>query len=419
MKGLAKYSVLILLAIGLLAGCRKPEPAAGIEKINSVAEEFHPEVQYTLLTNNLFTESYVVHRNQQFVEMLQGYKISARAWLDLNSLSRKKFDFRKIKVGQPYSLFIRPDSACSLQALAYEINQTDFVLFHFNDSLRLEYCSKEVQHKEQVATGIIESTLSEAISRQGISHELTNQLVDIMGWQIDFYRVFKGDSFKIVYTQKFVEEKPIGIEKISGIYFNHASKDYWAVPFDQGEGIDYFDLEGKSIRRAFLKYPIEFTRISSRYSLNRFHPVLKVNRPHLGTDLSAATGTLIRSVGDGTIVAAGYNGGSGNYVKVRHNGTYTTGYLHMSKIGMGIRKGVTVRQGQVIGYVGSTGWATGPHLCYRFWKNGVQVDALKVVIPPAKPVREEVFQNFSCAAHQAVEKLKSESAFQEYALPLE
>jgi murein DD-endopeptidase MepM/ murein hydrolase activator NlpD len=183
--------------------------------------------------------------------------------------------------------------------------------------------------------------------------------------------------------------------------------------------MDYFDLKGNSIRRAFLKYPIEFTHISSRYSLNRFHPVLKVNRPHLGTDLSATTGTPIRTVGDGTVIEAGYNGGSGNYVKVRHNGTYTTGYLHMSKIGQGIRSGVSVKQGQVIGYVGSTGWATGPHLCYRFWKNGIQVDGLKVEIPPAKPVKKEVLQNFNCVVYETVEKLKSPGDVQEYALALE
>jgi murein DD-endopeptidase MepM/ murein hydrolase activator NlpD len=244
-------------------------------------------------------------------------------------------------------------------------------------------------------------------------------MVDILGWQIDFYRLQKNDSFKIIYTQTVVDQKPVDIQMIKGIYFYHSNKDYWAVPYDQGNGLDYFDLKGHSIRRAFLKYPIEFTRISSRYSLSRFHPILKVNRPHLGTDLSAATGTPIRAVGDGTIVEAGYNGGSGNYVKVRHNGIYTTGYLHMSKIGRGIRSGAFVKQGQIIGYVGSTGWATGPHLCYRFWKNGIQVDGLKVEIPPAKPVREDVFQNFTCVANEIIRKLKSDLGSQQYELALQ
>jgi murein DD-endopeptidase MepM/ murein hydrolase activator NlpD len=376
--------ILSLLTFLLLGGCKDSDQE--VIKIDFQVSDFHPVTLYGILANNLFTESHRVTRNQQFADLLQGYKISSRAWQDLNSVSRNLFDFRKVRVGQPYSLFIQPDSVCSLKTLVYEMNQTDFVLFHFEDSLRIEYCSKEVHVEDRTVTGVIESTLSEAISDQGISHTLTNKLVDIMGWQIDFYRLQKKDSFKIVYQQSTVDGTPVNIENIIGIYFYHAARDYWAVPFDQGEGIDYFDLKGNSIRRAFLKYPIEFTHISSRYSLNRFHPVLKVNRPHLGTDLSAATGTPIRSVGDGTIVEAGYNGGSGNYVKVRHNGTYTTGYLHMSKIGQGIRSGVSVKQGQVIGYVGSTGWATGPHLCYRFWKNGIQVVGLKVEIPPAIPV---------------------------------
>jgi len=358
-----------------------------------------------MLVNNLFSEQHRVKKNQQFGELLQGYKVSQAAWGQLNTLKRNQFDFRKVAVGNTYTLFINPDTVCSLKTLVYEMNQVEYVIFHFSDSLRLEYCQKEITIAEKNISGIIENNLSETISSQGISHELTNRFVDILGWQVDFYRLQKGDYFKIVYREKSVEGKPFGIGEILAIYFRHGDKDYWAVPFDQGEGTDYFDLSGNSIRRAFLKYPIEFTHISSRYSLNRFHPVLKVNRPHLGTDLSAATGTPIRSVGDGVVVEAGYNGGSGNYVKVRHNGTYTTGYLHMSRFGAGIKRGVSVKQGQVIGFVGSTGWATGPHLCYRFWKNGIQVDALKVQIPPAKPVKTEMMANYECSLNEAVKKI--------------
>jgi len=358
-----------------------------------------------MLLNNLFTEYHQVKRNQQFAELLHGYKLSPAAWLQLNALTRKEFDFRRVVAGNPYALLVNPDSVCSLKALVYEISAVDYVVFHFSDSLRLEYCQKEITISEKNISGVIETNLSETISKQGISHELTNRLVDILGWQVDFYRLQKGDHFKIVYQEKSVEGKPFGIGEVSAIYFKHGNKDFWAVPFSQGEGTDYFDLSGNSIRRAFLRYPIEFTHISSRYSLNRFHPVLKINRPHFGTDLAAATGTPIRSVGDGVVVEAGYNGGSGNYVKVRHNGTYTTGYLHMSRFGAGIKRGISVKQGQVIGFVGSTGWATGPHLCYRFWRNGIQVDALKIEIPPAKPVKTEMMANYECAMNEAVKKI--------------
>jgi murein DD-endopeptidase MepM/ murein hydrolase activator NlpD len=392
--------IAVLLVVGLIRCQETPNPVQGF-----VFEAFNPTVKYSLLTNFLHTEDHAVKQKQQFADMLMGYKISSKAWLRLNTLSRHEFDFRKIKVGQPYTLFIQPDSVCSLRAMAYEVSLTDYVIFHFGDSLELEYCQKEISTEEKRLRGTINNNLSETISNQGVSHELTNKMVDILGWQIDFYALQKGDSFTIAYEQKSVEGKPAGIETITGIYFHHGGKDLYAIPFDQGEGLDYFDQDGNSIRRAFLKYPIEFTHIASRYSLKRFHPVLKVYRPHLGTDLSAATGTPIRTVGDGTIVDIGYNGGSGNYVKVKHNATYTTGYLHMSKFATGMKRGTTVKQGQVIGYVGSTGWSTGPHLCYRFWKNGVQVDALKVQIPPAKPVRAERLDAFGCLKQETLLKL--------------
>jgi murein DD-endopeptidase MepM/ murein hydrolase activator NlpD len=239
-----------------------------------------------------------------------------------------------------------------------------------------------------------------------ISHDLTNKFVDIFAWQVDFQRLQKGDQFKLIYEENLVEEKSVGVGRILGVYFEHSNNGYYAFPFDQGDGLDYFDNEGNSLRKALLKYPIEFTRISSRYSKSRFHPVVKVFRPHLGTDFAAPTGTPIRSVGDGIVEEAQYKTNNGNYVKIRHNGTYTTGYLHMSKIASGITPGTRVRQGQTIGFVGSTGLATGPHLCYRFWKNGVQVDALKVELPPSQPVKADYFQNFEKVKTDLIQRLQ-------------
>ena len=202
-----------------------------------------------------------------------------------------------------------------------------------------------------------------------------------------------------------MEDRPISVGKILGIYFEHFGKGYYAFPFDQGNGIDYYNEEGKSLRKALLKYPIEFTRISSRYSLSRFHPVVKVFRAHLGTDFAAPAGTPIRSVGDGVVAEAQYKANNGNYVKIYHNGTYSTAYLHMSRIGAGITRGVRVRQGQTIGYVGSTGLATGPHVCYRFWRNGVQVDALRVELPPSQPVKKENLEKFQKIKEALIDRL--------------
>ncbi|HZI25990.1 MAG TPA: peptidoglycan DD-metalloendopeptidase family protein, partial [Chryseolinea sp.] len=198
----------------------------------------------------------------------------------------------------------------------------------------------------------------------------------------------------------------VGIKQINGIYFEHFSHPYYAFPFDQGEGLDYFDEEGKSLRKALLKYPIEFTRISSRYTMKRFHPVQKRWKAHLGTDFAAPKVTPIRAVGDGLVEEAQYRSNNGNYVKIRHNGTYTTQYLHMSGIASGVRAGTRVRQGQTIGYVGSTGLATGNHLCYRFWKNGVQVDALKAELPPSQPVKKEYLESFESVKTELTKKLE-------------
>jgi murein DD-endopeptidase MepM/ murein hydrolase activator NlpD len=271
----------------------------------------------------------------------------------------------------------------------------------------VDVCQREVVTVEKNISGVIHSTLSQTIEELGISHELTNKFVDIFAWQVDFQRLQKGDKFKLIYQENQVEGTTVGITGISAVYFEHFGNDYFAFPFDQGDGIDYFDDDGKSLRKALLKYPIEFTRISSRYSGKRFHPVRKVYRAHLGTDFAAPTGTPIRSVGDGIVLEAQYKSNNGNYVKIRHNNTYTTQYLHMSRIGQGIRPGTRVRQGQTIGYVGSTGLATGPHLCYRFWKNGRQVDALKVELPPSQPIKSEFMDAFDRVKAELTTKLEA------------
>ncbi|HEX5170341.1 MAG TPA: peptidoglycan DD-metalloendopeptidase family protein, partial [Cyclobacteriaceae bacterium] len=325
----------------------------------------------------------------------------------LSSISKQIFDVRKIAPDKKYTLICNQDSMKTVKALVYEPNPVEYVVLKFDDSLSVDLCKREVVTVEKTVTGVIQSNLSETIEELGISHELTNKFVDIFAWQVDFQRLQKGDKFKLIYEEDQVEGNPVGIKKISAVYFEHYNSPYYAFPFDQGDGFDYFDEEGKSLRKALLKYPIEFTRISSRYSGSRFHPVRKVYRAHLGTDFAAPTGTPIRSVGDGTIVEAQYKSNNGNYVKIKHNSTYTTQYLHMSKIAQGVRAGTRVRQGQVIGYVGSTGLATGPHLCYRFWRNGVQVDALKVELPASEPIKKEFVSSFEKVKEELTNRLNT------------
>jgi murein DD-endopeptidase MepM/ murein hydrolase activator NlpD len=368
--------------------------------------EKEPQVLYGMVVDDHVVIEDKIKRNQRLADILNEYNVPVKLIHQLSQLSRNVFDVRKIAPDKKYTVICHGDSIKTAKALVYEPNPIEYVIFKFEDSLSVDLGKREVVTVERSITGEIRTTLSATIDEMGISHELTNKFVDIFGWKVDFQRLQKGDKFKLIYEEKQVEGNFVGISKISAIYFEHFGHPYYAFPFDQGDGIDYFDEEGKSLRKALLKYPIEFTRISSRYTMNRFHPVQKIWKAHLGTDFAAPVGTPIRAVGDGLVEEAQYKSNNGNYVKIRHNATYTTQYLHMSAIAKGVHAGTRVKQGQTIGYVGSTGLATGPHLCYRFWKNGVQVDALKVDLPASHPIKKEFTESFEAMKNEWIDKLK-------------
>ncbi len=365
-----------------------------------------PIIKFGMAVNGMEVKQGYVKRDQLFAELLEGSFIAPAVLQQLQVLPKSVFDFRKIAARKKYSLILQKDSLKSAVAFVYEPSPVEYIVFNLKDSLWVESHKREITTEEKSITGTINSSLYETIDALELSPELTNKFVDIFGWQVDFQHLQKGDRFKLIYEENSVEEAPYSIGRILGIYFEHFDHGYYAFPFDQGDGEDYFDEEGNSLRKALLKYPIEFTRISSRYSLNRFHPIAKVFRAHLGTDFAAAIGTPIRSVGDGIVLEARYSANNGNYVKIRHNGTYTTGYLHMSKIASGAVAGAHVKQGQTIGYVGSTGLATGPHLCYRFWRNGVQVDALRVELPPSKPIEKKYWPEFEEVKKELILRLQ-------------
>ena len=365
-----------------------------------------PNLLYGMVVDNYTVIEDKIKRNEVLGDILMQYNVPANIIHQVSKLSRSVFDVRKIAPDKKYTLICGQDSLKTAKAFVYEPNPVEYIVFRFEDTLWVDVCQREVVITEKSIAGEIKSNLSETIEELGISHELTNRFVDVFGWQVDFQRLQKGDKFKLIYEEAQVEGVSVGIKQINGIYFEHFGHPYYAFPFDQGEGIDYFDEQGKSLRKALLKYPIEFTRISSRYTMSRFHPVQKRWKAHLGTDFAAPKGTPIRAVGDGLVEEAQYKSNNGNYVKIRHNGTYTTQYLHMSGIASGVRAGTRVRQGQTIGYVGSTGLATGPHLCYRFWRNGVQVDALKVELPPSQPVKKEYLESFESVKTELTKKLE-------------
>ena len=371
----------------------------------SLVEAKAPQILYGVVVDSMLVIDDVVKPNQNLSEILSKYNISFQVIDQLAKLSKEVFDVRKINAHKKYTLICAQDSLKTAQCFIYQPNPIEYIVFNLQDSLQVYIGEKEVEVTERTVAGEISTSLSDAMIAQGATHMLVNNFADIYGWQIDFFRLQKGDRFKLIVEEKHVGGQLVGYGDVKGAYFEHFGSPFYAIPFDQGDGLDYFDQEGKSLRKAFLKDPLEYTRISSRYSPKRFHPVLKRWKSHLGTDYAAPTGTPIRSVGDGIIVEARYNKGNGNYVKIKHNGTYTTQYLHMSRIAKGIRPGVKVRQGQNIGFVGSTGLATGPHLCYRFWKNGRQVDALRVELPPSKPILEENVGNYEVVKQDVTKKL--------------
>lgn len=413
-KKLSSFTVVLALAGAafLLNKMYNPsEPLAEVSLASDStdmvpAEPKEPKMLYgMILQDDHVVIEDKIKRNQFLGDILHEYNVPANLIHQVSQLSRKVFDPRKITPNSKYTLICNQDSITKAKAFVYEPNAIDYIVFRFEDSLSVDIGQREVTTIEKTVSGVIHSSLSETMETLGMPAALTNRFVDIFGWQVDFQRLQAGDKFKLIYEEQQVEDITIGISKISGIYFEHFGSPYYAFPFDQGDGVDYFDEEGKSLRKALLKYPIEFTRISSRYNKNRFHPVQKRWKAHLGTDFAAPTGTPIRSVGDGIVLEAGYRSNNGNYVKIKHNATYTTQYLHMSRIASDVRAGDKVRQGQTIGYVGSTGLATGPHLCYRFWKNGVQVDALRVDLPASQPVKSDYVTSFDLVKEDLIKKL--------------
>jgi len=324
--------------------------------------------------------------NQNISEILQKFNIRNGKIYALANASKGVFDVRKLKANYPYTIIHERDSLRTARQFIFEPDPTSYVVFNLADSITVNRYYREITRVEKELTATINSSLYEAILEQEASPLLVNMLVDVFAWQVDFFRINKGDFFKVIYEAEMINGETINISAIKGAYFNHFNKEYYAIQYEYGNQEDYFDEDGNSLRKTFLRAPLNYSRISSRYSLKRFHPVQKRYKAHLGTDYAAPTGTPIRTVGDGVVLEARYGRANGNYVKVKHNSNYTTQYLHMSRIASGIRPGMKVSQGQTIGFVGSTGLANGPHLCFRFWKNGRQVDALKVDLPPSDPI---------------------------------
>jgi murein DD-endopeptidase MepM/ murein hydrolase activator NlpD len=326
--------------------------------------------------------------NQTLGNLLGDFNLQEGAFQQLLNIPRDSFDLRKIRAGNKYVLFFDKDTSKTLRYFVYEHTLVDYNKLCFFDSVWAENGKKKVDIIRQKYQGKIVTSLWNAMVDNGINPMLANDLSDIYAWSIDFFGLQVGDSFSVVCDEEFVDTISLGCGKIQAAYFRHANHDFYAIPFVQNDVESYYDLEGNSLRKAFLKAPLKFSRISSGFSHSRLHPVLKIHRPHHGVDYAAPSGTPVHAIGDGKIISAsyGYNHGGGNMIKIRHNSVYTTCYMHLKGFAKGIKTGIYVKQGDLIGYVGTTGLSTGPHLDFRFYKNGEAINPLKVEAPPVEPV---------------------------------
>jgi murein DD-endopeptidase MepM/ murein hydrolase activator NlpD len=378
--------IIFISVLGYLTLKHKDQGETDFIMEEEIASTYQPTMAYGIVIDSMAVFKDRVKKNQFLSDILLSYDVDYQKIDQLVKRAKPVFDVRRIRTGNRYAVLCTNDSIRKVNYFVYESTPTEYIVFDLGDSVHVHRGEKEIERKMSTASGTIETSLWNAMVANETDPNLANELSEIYAWTIDFFGIQKGDAFKVIYEALFVEDEYIGIGKVQAAMFRHANYDYYTYYFVTDSIADYFDDEANSMRRTFLKAPLRFKRISSRFSYSRMHPVLKRRMPHTGIDYAASTGTPVVSVGDGIVTFARYKGPNGNMVKVKHNGTYTTAYLHLSKFGKGIKEGVHVKQGDVIGFVGSTGRSTGPHLDFRFYRNGQPVDPLKVKSPPAKPV---------------------------------
>ncbi len=368
---------------------------------------------YGICIDSLDVIEHVIKSGENLSIIFSRLGFSANNIDKICKVSETVLDPRRIVAGKHYYTFTTQDSLADIRYIVFANSMTNFSVIDLStkDSACAYLYEKTIVYKEEYKEGVIHSSLWNAITDNGGDPMLALRLSDIYAWEIDFFDIREGDAFKVMYNMAYIDDTiPVAIEQINGAIFSHKEKDYSAIPFEQDSIREFFNIEGNSLRRAFLKAPLDFFRITSRYTNSRFHPVLKKYRAHHGVDYAAPVGTPVKTIGSGSIIAKGFQkGGGGNFVKVKHNSTYTTTYMHLKGFAKGIEVGHRVEQGQVIGYVGSTGLSTGPHLDFRVYKNGSPIDPLKMESPPSLPVKEELRPAFDSVKRETLLKIENYS----------
>lgn len=402
-----KYVLTFIIALTLVVSCKKSDKE--LEKKIVVKQEKpkkdNSDFGFNFADYNVVQDT--VRKGDTFGTIISKQNIGNRKIYEIVNSIKDTFDVRVIRPNKAYTMLRSKDKTNKLQVFVYQPNDLMYYIFDMRDSVVVAHKKvRPVTIKRRVITGVLKGSLSETLEKSGVEPNLANQMTKIYSWSIDFFKLKKGDRFGIAFNERYINDSIYnGVSSIEGAFFEYKGKIMYAFPFVQNEAsgkVDYYDEDGKTMKNLFLKSPIKFSRITSRFTMNRYHPVQHKWKAHKGTDYAAPTGTPILTTASGVVERTGYTAGNGNYVKVKHNGTYSTQYLHMSKIL--VRRGQHVNQGDVIGRVGSTGLATGPHVCYRFWKNGVQVDALRLKLPTGTPMESKNKARFM----KVVEPLKRE-----------
>jgi len=403
------FSVLILILLLLIFPGSSESNKIPIDRVEEDTVRLTPVVEtrygYPVEPYDLIYGR--VSRNQYLSGILYRYNVSSQTVHEITRKSKNIFDVRNIRQGNHYTLFCSKDSLSTAQIFVYEHTPTEFFVIDLRDSILVTKREKEVAAVQKTARGTIETSLWYAMTDSGINPILAIELSEIFAWSIDFFGLQKGDEFKVMYEEQYIDTLSVGLGKIYAAWFKHAGEEFYAIPFIQDGEESYYHTDGQSLKKAFLKAPLRFSRISSGFSHSRLHPILKIRRPHYGVDYAAPIGTPVHAIGDGKVIQMGRNGDAGNMVKIRHNSVYTTAYLHLSHYAQGMYTGKYVKQGETIGYVGSSGLSTGPHLDFRFYRNGSPINPLTVKAPPVQPIKEENLETFNKVKEVIVEVLNT------------
>jgi murein DD-endopeptidase MepM/ murein hydrolase activator NlpD len=398
---LKKIAYLSLLTTFLFIGCNNTEEP---EYVETVIEK--PLKEFGFVLDDFEVVRDTIKSGETFGLIMDRQGVSPAQVFSIVNNVKDTINVARLRAGRPYTVLKSKDSLNQARVFIYQASRIDYTVIHLTDSIYAYRDRLPLSTKRRIASGVITSSLSQAMVDEGLSQALVHELSSVYQWTVDFFRLQKGDNFKIIYNENYINDTIYaGIESVEATLLNHHGRPYYGFRFvtDSIKGeADYYDEKANTLRSFFLKAPLNYTRISSRYSPRRLHPVTRQVRPHLGTDYAAPHGTPIMTTANGVVERSGYNAGNGNYVKVKHNNTYSTQYLHMSRRAVNV--GQRVKQGDVIGYVGSTGLATGPHVCYRFWYNGKQVDPYAIKLPAAEPIKEELKDSY----FRFIEPLKKE-----------